>query len=183
MTDSRLTVPTNPARALRDLNRRPAVSPPDHDEAEAELQNNTTILQSDKPTNKQPDNLTNNKTNLLTDQQTINPTDKPTSRQTNQQADRQLGQNKVTLTDAPQKRGLETEKAPEVERPRMDGRTSRPRQETADRTMVTSMRLAVSTLEALDEHCYRHRQRKQDVVQAALDLYFAAENAAENEAS
>ena len=56
----------------------------------------------------------------------------------------------------------------------MDGLTNRPRQETADRTMVTSMRLAVSTLEALDEHCYRYRQRKQDVVQAALDMYFAA---------
>ena len=63
---------------------------------------------------------------------------------------------------------------PTEAKPRVDGRTNRPRQETADRTMVTSMRLAVSTLEALDEHCYRHRQRKQDVVQAALDMYFAA---------
>jgi len=50
----------------------------------------------------------------------------------------------------------------------------RVRQDTADRTLVTSLRLAVSTVEALDEYCWRNRQRKQDVVQAALDMYFDA---------
>ena len=55
---------------------------------------------------------------------------------------------------------------------RIDGRTLRIRQETSDRTMVTSMRLSVTTLEQLDEYCWKHRQRKQDVVQDALTLYF-----------
>ena len=154
MTENRLTVPINPALALRDLNRRPAVAPPDPDNEELqhneELQiqsattpTNTTILQSDKPTDQQ--------------------TDRPTNRQTNKPRDKQTSGSSHKLADQP------TEA-----KPRVDGRTNRPRQETADRTMVTSMRLAVSTLEALDEHCYRHRQRKQDVVQAALDMYFAA---------
>lgn len=89
-------------------------------ESPPETDNNTTILQSDKPTNQQ------------------------------------------TNTPAP------------AELRRADGRTMRVRQDTADQTLVTSMRLAVSTIEALDEYCWRHRQRKQDVVQAALDLYFAA---------
>ena len=158
MTENRLTVPINPALALRDLNRRPAVAPSDLDNEELqhneELQIqsattpiNTTILQSDKPTDQQSyiptDNQTNRPRNKPTDQQTTRPTDKSADR-------------------------------PAETKPRVDGRTNRPRQETADRTMVTSMRLAVSTLEALDEHCYRHRQRKQDIVQAALDMYFAA---------
>ena len=152
MTENRLTVPINPALALRDLNRRPAVAPPDPDNEELQIQSNTTpinttILQSDKPTNLQ--------TNKPTDNQTNRPRNKPTDQQTTKPSDK--------LADRP----AET-------KPRVDGRTNRPRQETADRTMVTSMRLAVSTLEALDEHCYRHRQRKQDIVQAALDMYFAA---------
>jgi hypothetical protein len=58
--------------------------------------------------------------------------------------------------------------------PRIDGRTLRIRQETSDRTMVTSMRLAVPTVERLDEFCWRYRKRKQDVVQEALELYFRA---------
>ncbi len=63
----------------------------------------------------------------------------------------------------------------EAERPpRVDGRTLRVRQETSDRTMVTSMRLAVTTVEQLDEFCWRYRKRKQDVVQEALAFYFAA---------
>jgi len=45
--------------------------------------------------------------------------------------------------------------------------------------MVTSLRLAVPTIEALDEYCWKHRQRKQDVVQAALDMYFAATEVSE----
>jgi predicted DNA-binding protein len=56
----------------------------------------------------------------------------------------------------------------------VDGRTLRVRQDTLDRTMVTSMRLAVSTIEQLDEFCWRYRRRKQDVVQEALELYFQA---------
>ena len=160
MTDNRLTVPVNPARALRELNRRPAVALPVADNEELQIQGNTdpintTILQSDKPTNLQSDTPTNIETNLQTD--------KPTNKPRNKPADRQTTKSLQKLADQP----AET-------KPRIDGRTNRPRQETADRTMVTSMRLAVSTLEALDEHCYRHRQRKQDVVQAALDMYFAA---------
>ena len=152
MTENRLTVPINPALALRDLNRRPAVAPPDPDNEELQIQSstapiNTTILQSDKPTDQQSDRPTIRQTNK--------PRNKPTDQQTTKPSDK--------LADRP----AET-------KPRVDGRTNRPRQETADRTMVTSMRLAVSTLEALDEHCYRHRQRKQDIVQAALDMYFAA---------
>ena len=162
MTENRLTVPINPALALRDLNRRPAVAPPDPDNEELqhneELQiqsstapTNTTILQSDKPTNQQSDIPTNPTTNKPTNKPRNVPTDQQTTRPSDKLADR-----------------------PAETKPRVDGRTNRPRQETADRTMVTSMRLAVSTLEALDEHCYRHRQRKQDIVQAALDMYFAA---------
>ena len=161
MTDNRLSVPTNPARALRELNRRPAIALPIADTEElqhndeSKIQSNpdpinTTILQSDKHTNRQSDTPTN----LETNPQTNKPRNKP--------ADQQTTKSLQKLADQP----AET-------KPRIDGRTNRPRQETADRTMVTSMRLAVSTLEALDEHCYRHRQRKQDVVQAALDMYFA----------
>ena len=156
MTDNRLTVPVNPARALRELNRRPAVALPVADNEELQIQGNTdpintTILQSDKPTNQQTDKQTNLETNQQTDKLRNKPADRQTSRPSHKLADQ-----------------------PAETKPRVDGRTNRPRQESADRTMVTSMRLAVSTLEALDEHCYRHRQRKQDVVQAALDMYFAA---------
>ena len=156
MTENRLTVPINPALALRDLNRRPAVAPSDPDNGELQIQStiapiNTTILQSDKPTNQQTDKQTNLETNQQTDKLRNKPADRQTSRPSHKLADQ-----------------------PAETKPRVDGRTNRPRQESADRTMVTSMRLAVSTLEALDEHCYRHRQRKQDVVQAALDMYFAA---------
>ena len=77
MTENRLTVPINPALALRDLNRRPAVAPSDLDNEELqhneELQIqsattpiNTTILQSDKPTNQHTDRPTNLETNQQT---------------------------------------------------------------------------------------------------------------------
>ena len=160
VSDKSLTVPTNPARALRDLNRAaaPAPSPLPQIDHAAEVDNptnNTTILQSDKPTNRP----TNKPADKLTNKQTIRPTDTPTDQLTDKQSDSKQSESPT--------------------RARVDGRTNRPRQETADRTMVTSMRLAVSTLEALDEHCYRHRQRKQDVVQAALDMYFAAVEAEE----
>ena len=74
MTENRLTVPINPALALRDLNRRPAVAPPDPDNEELQIQSNTTpinttILQSDKPTNQQSDIPTNLETNPQTNKQ------------------------------------------------------------------------------------------------------------------
>ncbi|MBV9849947.1 MAG: hypothetical protein JO250_09775 [Armatimonadetes bacterium] len=129
----RLSVPVNPARALRDLSRQQASAP-----APPDGEANNTILQTDKQTDK--------------------PTNKQDDLQTNQQTDRRA----------------------EAERPpRADGRTLRARLDTADRTMVTSLRLAVSTVERLDEYCWRRRRRKQDVVQAALDLYFAAADAEE----
>jgi predicted DNA-binding protein len=49
--------------------------------------------------------------------------------------------------------------------------------------MVTSMRLAVSTVEQLDEFCWRYRKRKQDVVQEALAYYLAAVAAEEAESA
>ena len=61
-----------------------------------------------------------------------------------------------------------------IKLPRVDGRSLRSRQVSADLTMVTSFRLAVSTVEKLDEFCWQHRMRKQDVVQAALDMYIEA---------
>ena len=161
-TGGRLSVPTNPARALRDLNRQapPPSAKAAEDDAD-ETTNNTTILQSDKPTDQQ--------TNLQTDQQTVKqadpPTDRPTNRPTNQPS-KKPSDKRAGLAEAPP--------AEPPRKPRIDGRTLRARQETADRTMVTSLRLAVSTVDALDEYCWRHRQRKQDVVQAALDMYFAA---------
>jgi len=167
-TSKRLSVPTNPARALRDLNRQLAPPPvkPAEDEAE-DLAKNTTILQSDKPTDqqtsKQPDPPTDNPTNQ--------PNNKPTSRPTNKPSSKPAGKAPTAETK------VETE---EVPRPaRIDGRTMRARQPTADRTMVTSLRLAVETVEALDGYCWQHRQRKQDVVQAALDMYFAAQEGEE----
>lgn len=175
MPENSLTVPTNPARALRELSRQPqpvASLPigepmPAAEEAmpdgvaPADV-NNTTILQKDKPTDKQTDQQTSPQTDNPANQQSDTPTIRPTSKQAVKRT------NKPPAPVSPP----ETE---EEQRPtRVDGRTLRVRQETADRTMVTSMRLAVPTIEALDEYCWRHRQRKQDVVQAALDMYFAA---------
>jgi len=161
MSDNRLTVPTNPARALRELNRQAdSIQTMRVDEPNLESENNTTIIQSDKPTDIPTDQQTSRQTNQPTDR----PTNKPTSRQTNKQAVKHT--NKLVVAE-PQPEIEETKPA------RVDGRTLRVRQETADRTMVTSMRLAVPTIEALDEYCWKHRQRKQDVVQAALTMYFA----------
>ena len=147
MSEKRLSVPTNPARALRELNRQaPDTRGIRHGRGErrsGKIYYYTTNRQTYKPDqhNKQAD--------------------KPTGKLASKPAG-------CTAPVAPA--------APEPSAPqrRVDGRTLRSRQETADRTMVTSLRLAVSTVEALDEHCWRHRQRKQDVVQAALDMYFAA---------
>jgi hypothetical protein len=96
---------------------------------------------------------------------TILQTDKQTDQPTNQQANKPFNKQTDRPTDAPA--------------PRPDGRTLRPRAETADRTMVTSMRLAVATVDQLDEFCWRHRRRKQDVIQEALERYFAAADDAE----
>ena len=112
-----LSVPKNPALALRALNARHARG--DETAEREEQESNTTIIQTDNTTNLSP-------------------------------------------------RGSD-----EPQTTRMDGRTLRVRQENADRTMVPSMRLAVSTMEQLDAFCWRYRKRKQDVVQEALDLYFA----------
>ena len=201
MAENRLTVPMNPARALRELNRQPAPEPaaapvvsfeplaetPSDEHIFDTLPddvNNTTILQSDKPTDKQTDRPTNNLTSRQTNQPTITPTDNLTDRPTNKPSDRLSDKPSVkrtarpaaAVTKAEKSQGAEAEPAP---RPRVDGRTMRARQETADKTMVTSLRLAVPTIEALDEYCWKNRQRKQDVVQAALDMYFAATEADE----
>lgn len=165
ITGGRLSVPTNPARALRDLNRQPAPASAKAAEDDAEESgNNNTILQSDKPTDLP--------TNKQTDQQADPPTDGQTNRPTNRPSKKPSDKRTSPVESPPAE-------APRA--PRIDGRTLRARQETADRTMVTSLRLAVSTVDALDEYCWRHRQRKQDVVQAALDMYFAAGEADEAE--
>ena len=126
---------------------------------------NTTILQSDKPTDKQPDLPTHQQTIKLSDNLTDTPTNKASSKPPNKTAKKQPLAHPPSAPMA----------APEAAPPRrVDGRTMRVRQDTADRTMVTSLRLAVPTIEALDEFCWHNRRRKQDVVQAALDMYFAA---------
>ncbi len=126
---------------------------------------NTTILQSDKPTDRQTDPPTHQQTVKLTDKQADIPTNKATSKPPNKPAKKQPSAQPLSAPVA----------APEASPARrVDGRTMRVRQDTADRTMVTSLRLAVPTIEALDEFCWQHRVRKQDVMQAALDMYFAA---------
>lgn len=165
MTENRLSVPTNPARALRELNRQaPVPSRPDPegiDEDSVNSQNslnNNTILQTDKPTG----------------QQTSKPTIKPTNQPSNTQTVKQTSKPRKAVIAAPIEPAPIPIPEPAPAPARVDGRTMRVRQETADKTLVTSMRLAVSTIEALDNFCWKHRQRKQDVVQAALDMYFAA---------
>jgi hypothetical protein len=158
-TSKGLRVPKNPAMALRELNMKHATkTTPEASETSAQEGVNTTILQTDQQTNK------------LTDDQTDQQTNKPI-----------LGI-VDPLSDAPDYRSIapQVALAPEIPPPteapppRVDGRTLRVRQPTADMTMVTSFRLAVSTVEKLDDFCWRHRMRKQDVIQAALDHYFKA---------
>jgi hypothetical protein len=165
LAENRLSVPTNPARALRELNRTalPVPVAPVAEEDEDE-QNYTTILQTDKPTNRPTDQQTSNQTHQPTNKLANKPTNKPA----NKQAVKPSNQPPASVNPEP------AAPEPAARLPRVDGRTMRVRQETADKTMVTSLRLAVPTVEALDDYCWRHRQRKQDVVQAALDLYFAA---------
>jgi hypothetical protein len=140
-----LKVPINPAMALRALNSQHA-APPDEENSEY-----TTILQTDIPTNRPTNTLTNQQTNL------------DTNKLTDQHTDKQTNKPVVTASTPP------PVPPPQV---RIDGRTLRVRQETSDRTMVTSMRLNVATIDQLDEFCWKHRQRKQDVIQEALTLYF-----------
>lgn len=167
----RLSVPTNPALALRHLNREQAVQ-------SEEENNNTTILQSDKPTNNDSDT----QTDQHSDKPALKHTDRPTDSTTDQPTKRQTNKPKSGIAAAPsRKQIIETApvQEPDTQKARIDGRTLRPRQDTADRTMVTSLRLAVTTVDQLDEYCWRNRQRKQDVIQAALTLYF--ETMAEDE--
>lgn len=158
-----LKVPTNPAMALRALNAQHAVS-------QTEDTNNTTILQTDNTTDRQTNNQTdrqtnpptNNNTNLQTDEQTVLPANTTRNKPTRRPSGKQVAKS------APH---LPVERAAQPT-PRLDGRTLRARNETLDTTMVTSMRLSVATIDQLDEFCWRHRQRKQDVIQEALTLYF-----------
>ena len=142
---------------LADLQRRNLAGMGRTEDAPIPSNDNNTILQSDKPTDRQTDLLTDQQTTKLTNKLTDPPTNKPAKKQ------RSVGPLPTPVV-AP-------EAAPAR---RVDGRTMRVRQDTADRTMVTSLRLAVPTIEALDEFCWQHRVRKQDVMQAALDMYFAA---------
>lgn len=163
-----LKVPTNPAMALRALNSQHATA---QDDAGAE---NTTILQTDKQTNQTTDTPTNQDTNpqshiqtvLHTNSPTYKHTRKPTRKPTAQQINKTAEKSEAVLPPAA---ALPPASQPQA---RIDGRTIRVRQETSDRTMVTSMRLSVSTIDQLDEFCWKHRQRKQDVIQEALTLYF-----------
>jgi len=146
---------------LADLQRRNLAGMGRTEDAPIPSDNNNTILQSDKPTDIQTDPPTHQQTTKLTDL----PTNKATSKLPNKLAKKQSSARSLPTPVA----------APEAASARrVDGRTMRVRQDTADRTMVTSLRLAVPTIEALDEFCWQHRVRKQDVMQAALDMYFAA---------
>jgi len=150
---------------LADLQRRNLAGMGRTEDAPSPSDNNNTILQSDKPTDKQTDTPTHQQTTKLTDKLTDTPTNKATSKLPNKPAKKQSPARPLPAPVA----------APEATSARrVDGRTMRVRQDTADRTMVTSLRLAVPTIEALDEFCWQHRVRKQDVMQAALDMYFAA---------
>ncbi len=190
-----LSVPKNPALALRALNARHAVPSPQ-----------TQPIETEPETASPADNPENNTTIIQTDKQTTQQSDKPDYLPTYQQQDKQSDRKTDKLADKPTGRidrsdsarsganmrparndrsvvpvAVEPLAAESSRTPRVDGRTLRVRQETSDRTMVTSMRLAVATVEQLDEFCWRYRKRKQDVVQEALAFYFAAV-AAEDEA-
>jgi hypothetical protein len=154
ITSKGLRVPKNPAQALRELNRQHAQEPDSASTEREEENGNNTILQTDKQT----------------DQLTNQPTSKPTNKQPT--PSRQKARPKAPLKIAEQTQ--EGEQAYLLKPARVDGRSLRIRQATADLTLVTSFRLAVSTVEQLDDFCWQHRMRKQDVVQAALDLYIKA---------
>ncbi len=178
-----LSVPKNPALALRALNARHAPPVPQA-QAESEAPNlsdrseeDNTKLQTDKQT-KQPTNQQDDtQSNRPSDQQTDQPTNRPEARAERVSFLPQPAQGSRSAAPAPAAPSSAEASWP----PRVDGRTMRVRQETSDRTMVTSMRLAVATVEQLDEFCWRYRKRKQDVVQEALAFYFAAVAAKEGE--
>jgi hypothetical protein len=172
-----LSVPKNPALALRALNARHTVpSPVTETESETtsltnNIENKTTKLQTDKPTSQQADR----QSELQTDRQADKPPDKLPERIEQSGSDQSRAKMRPARSDRSAVPVAAAPLATESSRtPRVDGRTLRVRQETSDQTMVTSMRLAVATVEQLDEFCWRYRKRKQDVVQEALAFYFAA---------
>ena len=142
-----LTVPKNPAAMLRALNARHVEPLPEENETDKQT-NNTTNLQTDIPTTEREPGV-----ETPTIQPTIKQRNKSTKKQTN------------NTTEAP----------PPIAR--RDGRTTRARQPASDptATIVTSFRLSVATMEALDRFCFESRMRKQDVVERALAAFLEEE--------
>lgn len=163
-----LTVPKNPAAMLRALNTKHAEEPTEVENKETDQQtNNTTILQTDTPTEtSQPPEESAPATPLgtmvpttSTKPQTIQPKNNPTNIPSNKPTKKQTNN---TTTSEPSPVPL-----------KRDGRTLRSRQPVGDpsATIVTSFRISVTTMEALDRYCFENRVRKQDVVEQALALY------------
>ncbi|WP_394793087.1 hypothetical protein [Armatimonas sp.] len=162
-----LTVPKNPAAMLRALNTQHAEDSETNNLTDKETEkqtNNTTILQTDLPPVEQetpPATYSDPKAlkavSPETDtKQTSNTTNKQSIKPTKKQANNTTKQE--PLPPAPSRR---------------DGRTLRSRQPASDptSTIVTSFRISVGTMEALDRYCFENRLRKQDVVEQALAAY------------
>ena len=170
-----LTVPKNPAAMLRALNARHVDTTETNNPTDKETDqqtNNTTILQTNTPTVEPVVNEAAAEVAPLSESVEA-PTRKPepaTDKQTNNTTNRQ--RNKPTKK--------QTNNTTKIEPPpptpsRRDGRTLRSRQPASDptATLVTSFRISVGTMEALDRYCFENRVRKQDVVEQALAAYMA----------
>ena len=161
-----LTVPKNPAAMLRALNTKHA------EESETDKQtNNTTILQTNTPI-VEPVVSEAAAEGAPLSESVEAPTRKPepaTDKQTNNTTNRQ--RNKPTKKQTNNTTSIELPPTPS----RRDGRTLRSRQPASDptATLVTSFRISVGTMEALDRYCFENRVRKQDVVEQALAAYMA----------
>lgn len=198
-----LTVPRNPAMALRLLNTQHAdITGSTDTEATDKTTNKDTI----QPSNKQTNNTTNNISdkdvpavpdigvavslpegtpvdglgaNTGTDASNASEIPTPQRSEVNPRRKTRETTNKDTKKPTNQQTNNTTNPpkwvSTEVASTKRDGRTMRMRQPIADAgaTVVTSFRLSAATMEALDEFCFYQRMRKQDVVQLALDAFMA----------
>lgn len=165
-----LTVPKNPAAMLRALNTQHAEDSETNNLTDKETEkqtNNTTILQTDIPPVEQasppviaPEPEVVKEVTPEAETTTIKLANNTTSKQSNKPTKKQT--NNTTKQEPPPP-------APS----RRDGRTLRSRQPASDptSTIVTSFRISVGTMEALDRYCFENRLRKQDVVEQALAAY------------
>ena len=179
-----LTVPSNPAMALRRLNAQHGSNPhSEHEEADP-----------DKPADKQSEQQTTKQTNNTTDPQNSVTDASPVQGKDDPQGAAAIAASPQTgatpaLRRTNSARNKQTEKqtnntttrsqlAAGVAEPpagKRDGRTQRIRQNLAgaEATVITSFRILATTMEELDEFCFRNRMRKQDVVQQALEAFLA----------